>query len=599
VLSELHFIRPEMLWSLIPALILFVLIWRRAKSGASWQQVIDPALLPYLLVSPLKTTSRAPIWALLLAWIIAALAVAGPTWERIPQPVHQRLDAMVVILDLSRSMLAEDVQPSRLVRSHHKILDLLKRRDEGVTALVAYAGDAHVVSPLTDDTGTIANLVPALAPNVMPVIGSATAEGVASALELLNSAMMDSGRLLLITDGVSASNREKINKLMSGSDYELSIIGVGTEQGSPIPMPGGKFLKDAQGDIVLPGLREAPLSRLADKWSGSYHRLSFDDSDLDVVLSQDPMALDTETTRTLRQFDQWQDQGYWLGLLLLPLLLGAFRRGWILGLTLLIALPTTDAQAMEWRDLWQTADQQGAEALAAEQPELAAELFANEEWAATANYRSGEFATAAEILAGQTSAAAAYNLGNAQAKVGDYPAAIQAYEVALELRPDMEDALYNKNLLEQLMQQQESDPSQSDQGEQDQQDEQQQSNESDSQQSQSDAEPGQGEQDPQNKQGEPSQQQDNEGSADDKNEESPDREGEQPEEQTGEQNDTEEAPQSAAELAAAAEQAEQDQATEQWLRTVPDDPAGLLRRKFKFESGQSQKNRTQDDDESW
>src|SRR5690606_4082420 len=142
------------------------------SSGANWRREIAPDLLDHLLDHRGERRMRWPWWLAFAGWVLGCLALAGPTWEKLPQPVLQKRDALVVVLDLSLSMTVADVQPSRLQRARYKILDLLQRRTEGLTGLVAYAGDAHVVTPLTDDTATIANLVPALAPDMMPIYGS-------------------------------------------------------------------------------------------------------------------------------------------------------------------------------------------------------------------------------------------------------------------------------------------------------------------------------------------------------------------------------------------------------------------------------------------
>ena len=178
----LHWMRPEWLWSLVPAALLVLLLWRLRGRLGNWNQVIAPELLPFL-VSP-EAGSRGPnlLPFILLGWVLAALAAAGPSWEKLPQPVHQKQDALVLVLDLSYSMKSGDLAPSRLDRTRQKLLDLLATRKEGQTGLIAYAGDSHIVTPLTDDTPTIANLLPALAPEMMPVPGSNPAAAVAQAV---------------------------------------------------------------------------------------------------------------------------------------------------------------------------------------------------------------------------------------------------------------------------------------------------------------------------------------------------------------------------------------------------------------------------------
>ena len=159
MLADFHWLRPEWLLA-IPLVVLLAMLLARGKLGVgNWQSVIDPQLLPYVL-------SRDPgrghdhRWLLFgLAGIIATVALAGPAWQRIEQPVFRAEQALVIALDLSRSMDAQDVAPSRLIRARLKILDILERRKSGQTALVVYSANAFTVTPLTTDTDTIAALV--------------------------------------------------------------------------------------------------------------------------------------------------------------------------------------------------------------------------------------------------------------------------------------------------------------------------------------------------------------------------------------------------------------------------------------------------------
>ncbi len=168
-----HFLRPEWFYALIPAAILFALLRYRNSHHSNWETAIEPHLLEHILDNPDSQVSRSPFTS--SCCYLAdrqPIALAGPVWRKTPQPVHEREDALVVIFDLTQSMLATDVKPNRLVRAKRKLIDLLEMRDEGVTALVVFAGDAHTVSPLTDDTNTIAAMIPALDPHRAPAPGS-------------------------------------------------------------------------------------------------------------------------------------------------------------------------------------------------------------------------------------------------------------------------------------------------------------------------------------------------------------------------------------------------------------------------------------------
>lgn len=329
-LSQLHLMRPEWLWTLIAVLVLSLLLWRVRSRSGGWSDVIAPELLPFLIGK--NAGKKAPNFLpfIAAAWIIAVLGASGPSWEKIPQPIHQKQDAMVLVLDLSYSMKAGDLAPSRLDRARQKLLDLLKLRKEGQTGLVAYAGDAHIVTPLTDDHPTIANLLPALSPDMMPVPGSNAAPAIELAIELMHSAGVSSGKIVLITDGVDDQGRSDIAELISGTGMTLSVVGVGTPNGAPIPLPRGGFLKDAEGTIAIPKLDIAALKSMASDSSGHYLNIQIDDSDLNSLLA-DTVILGSEQTQALdRTADAWEDKGYLLTLLLIPLVLPLFRRGWVI-----------------------------------------------------------------------------------------------------------------------------------------------------------------------------------------------------------------------------------------------------------------------------
>lgn len=618
----LHLMRPEWLWCLLPAALLALLLWRKRNSSGSWSTVIDAALLPHLVADDSSTGRRNPLPWILLGWCLAVIAASGPSWEKIAQPVHRKQDALVIMLDLSYSMKSGDLAPSRSDRARQKILDLLEQRREGQTALIAYAGDAHIVTPLTDDTPTIANLLPALHPDMMPVQGSDPVAAVEEALALLRSAGIRRGRMLLITDGIEEHEQATIADTLSGSGTTLAVLGVGTSTGAPLPLPRGGFVKDAAGAIVMAPLQDAPLRALADKTGGQYRPIAIDNSDLAALLAeplvpaaaQEDLALD-------RGSDQWDDKGYLLLLPLIPLVLVLFRRGWILCLLPLLLLTAPEpANALSWDDLWLTRDQQGQRALQAGDAEAAAQLFENRDWAGTAAFQSGDYEQAAEHFAAGDSADNWYNRGNALARAGKLDEAINAYEEALKRQPGQTDIRDNLGLVKKLLEQQK----QEQQQQQDQQGEQGEQGEQDNAQQQQ--QPGQQQNDSQN--GQPSSRDNESQTQNDQNGEREDTDSrpshdekdsdqsasQQPSDDSQEKTDTAQ-PEAAddsqepgaeadgealASAAADNEKTEQDQATEQWLRRVPDDPSGLLRQKFRYESQlRQQQGKVKDNENFW
>lgn len=599
--ASFHFLRPQWLLMLLPSVLLALLLWRQRGREGSWSRVIAPELLEQLISGESVRASRRGVPLLFLAWCLAAVAASGPSWQQLPQPVMQKQDALVLVLDLSLSMLATDLEPSRQDRVRRKILDLLRERREGLTALIAYAGDAHIVAPLTDDNPTIANLLPALNPDMMPLPGSNPAEAVERALALLDSAGVRRGRILLVTDGITAADGEAVQGLLAGEPHGLALLGVGTEVGAPIALPSGGFLKDRGGEIVVPALDETPLRHLASAAGGRYERLRVDDADLRRLLDDD-LLIDEEDTISLdRKADRWQDMAHWFVLPLLFIALGSFRRGWLYLLPLILTLPAERSLAFEWNDLWLRKDQQAQRALAAGDAQQAAELFDDPAWRGTAAYRSNDFEAAADAFAAGNSADAWYNRGNALAAQGRYDEAIAAYEKSLELMPDTEDAQKNLETVRQLRDQQQQQQSQ--EGQSQQQDE-QQDGEDQQQQQQNGGDQNQQNQDQQNQQqgqqsssdsspdpGDPQDQ----GEAQDQDQQ--EQRGREPQEQDqGSQGNEEQREQPGGQpmappdidTSAMQEDIERDQAMQQWLRRVPDDPSGLLREKFRYESRKRQ-----------
>ena len=574
--AELHLLRPEWLIALPVVLATAVLFARRRLGPGSWEMVVDPHLAPYVLSGSQKggVDQR---WILLgVAGTLGVLALAGPAWERIEQPVFRSEQALVVALDLSRSMDAQDVPPSRLLRARLKILDMLEQRASGQTALVVYSANAFTVTPLTTDTDTVAALVNSLGTDIMPSRGSYPIAAIKKGRALLEQAGVAYGEVLLITDGGSSPAAERVARDLRSAGYTLSVLGVGTTQGAPIPRVTGGFVTDRSGQIAVPRLEETSLRTLAAAGGGRYATISADNRDLDVLLSGEIGA--SLATDESQATDRWRDEGPWLLLLLLPLAALSFRRGWAF-IVLLAVLPLAEpAQASLWDDLWQNKNQQGQKRLEEGDALGAAELFDNGEWQAVSQYRGGEFAASAAQFAEHGDARNLYNLGNALALQGEFETAIDAYEQVLEMDPNDVDAEYNRDLLQELLQEQ-----QQQQQEGESQESSQESGgegeESDSE-DQSEQQNADGSSQSESEEGDPSQRPEDEGAQDDLKalQEELQRAAEQAEQQgETEQQLSEE------QLEELRRAQEQTQAMEQWLRRIPNDPGGLLRRKFRYQ----------------
>ncbi|MDH3351490.1 MAG: VWA domain-containing protein [Gammaproteobacteria bacterium] len=592
MLADFHFLRPDWLWA-VPAVIACAILLARRKLGAgSWQQVVDAALAPHVLSRSASRRADYRWWLLGLGGVVAAVALAGPAWQRIEQPVFRSDQALVIALDLSRSMDAQDVAPSRLMRARLKILDLLAQRGSGQTALVVYSSNAFTVTPLTTDTDTIAALANSLSTDIMPSRGSYPIAAIQKGKQLLEQAGAAVGEVLLMTDGSSSPAAERVARDLKDSGYTLSVLAVGTAEGAPIPKLGGGFVTDQSGNIAVPRLEERSLRALAAAGGGRFSLLSTDNRDLDYLLSGE--AGRQRASDDALATDRWREEGPWLVLLLLPLAAMAFRRGWVLVLLLFILPADKEAHAVTWSDIWLTRDQQAQKKLTEGAAADAVELFEDPEWRAVAQYRAQDYAASASAFAERADARSLYNLGNAMARQGEFESAIDAYEQVLEIDPDNEDAAYNRDLLKQVQEQQQDQQNQGDQQDpSDQQGDGEQSDEGgESQQESSDSS---SQSDGESEEGDASQRDDQEASQEDL--EALQKELERAAKEAQQNEQMSEQQMTAEELEALRHEQEQQQAMEQWLRRIPNDPGGLLRRKFRYQYQKTGKD--QDGNNTW
>lgn len=588
-MSDWHFLRP--LWFIALPLGLAALWWlqRRERSAGRWRSVVDEALQPYVLTGGKDATSRWLSVVQMLIFSLLIVALAGPVGERLPQPVYRDSTALVIALDLSQSMNAQDVLPTRLERARLKVRDLLAERRQGDTALVVFAGDAFTVTPLTDDVATIEAMLESLSTRTMPRQGSLVAPALARAARLLNDAGAQEGRVLLIADGV-ADRAEAVAAAgeLAQQGVVVSVLGVGTPEGDVVRNAAGELIKDGAGQIVVARTDVAALASVSAAGNGRFTMLTADDSDIagltgDVErsIAQGILSEDFET-------DVWRELGPWLVLVCLPLIALLFRRGLIVAFAAVAFMPVPKAHAGVWTDLWANDNQQAAQRFEQEDFAGAAQQFDDPNWAAAAAFRAGDYARSAELLDGMEQPDALYNRGNALAFAGDIDGARDAYKKALDLQPDHEDAQHNLDILDQLppqqnnqgdqAEQQDGDSQEGDSGEQGQSGSSGQTGDSGDSSDQSDGH-GQdsGPEGQAGSEGDQAGESEADGDASQQDEELGEgQDGESP----SDEQDQREGQEGQARQASNDAQTERDLAAEQWLRQVPDDPGGLLRRKF-------------------
>ena len=616
--ESFQFLRPGWLVLIIPGCWLVFRLHQRWKQRTDWSGVVEPHLLELLLVEARGVRGSWIPWMLSLMLFLVLTAMAGPVLEKRSVPVLKKNLAKVLVLDVSHSMLAEDLRPNRIERAKFKLRDLLNRIDEGETALIAYAGDAHVISPLTSDTHTITTLLPGLEPDIMPHRGSRPDRAMELAVKLLNGHSANPGEVIWLTDGIPENMIPTVAQLLGR--HRLSVIGVGTEKGAPIPGKNSGFLKNSKGGIVMSRLDTSRLQALAQQKGGTFQILRNDDQDLERVLNQPTLMNEYLEDETEKQGDIWREEGPWLLLIMLPLAALMFRRGLIFGFLLIsLHLPgfvmSERAYAFEWKDLWKNKDQQGQQYFIEGLHSEAAQVFENPEWKGLSYFRSGNHENALEEWKEIDSPRSLFNQGNALAKLGKLEQAIDSYEQVLERDPEHSDARFNRDLLMKLLEEQEKQKQQNQEqdgsGEDQQKSENQQSESQKerSEENQSSAESGS---DSKNQNMENSEQTEQAQKSDSKNKEisnaqSDDRgqentdeaslaeENNQQEDQDSKQQQAYIKPRSVSELT---ENNRQEQELRQWLQKIPDDPSRLLRNKM-YRAHQRNKQIMKTEKESW
>ena len=301
-MDELHLLRPQWLWALVPAVLIWWGFWRLQNRTAEWQRFFDPHLLEHLLVGEKTRRLLRPIHLALILWILCVIAMAGPTWQREPSPFADDTAGLVVLLKASSTMDATDVQPSRLERSKHKLRDLLKLREGASTGLIVYSGSAHLVMPLTRDDRMITAMAAELSPDLMPVDGDALGEALDLAANLLDRAGVP-GSVLVLADAVSPSQASAV--AAAAPDMPVQFLAI-----KPLNTP-----LDA-------GLQQAAGARGA-----SVTPLTIDQSDVERVAQR--AQSDFRVAPVAGGGERWRDAGFYILPLIALVALAWSRKGWV------------------------------------------------------------------------------------------------------------------------------------------------------------------------------------------------------------------------------------------------------------------------------
>jgi len=632
--GPLSFIRPYWLIGLL--IITVYSLWRYQRRQHKQTSIIANHLSEHLVTLPETSKNNRLIITILSA--ITCIALSGPSLRSVELPVYEIQKAQVIALDLSYSMYATDIKPNRLSRAKYKAIELLKQWSEGEKGMIAYAGDAFTITPLTIDSNAIINHIPHLSPELMPVKGSRPDLALQKAISLLKNAGYQQGHIVFISDGFDQQSLNTMQDVIKDTKWMVSVLAMATHDGAAITLPDGSLLKDDAGNIVIPKLEADKLYPIADMSDGLY--LTFDAQGQEIPLLANHYDTNTavkenQTNAKKMASKQLIDDGYWLSLLLLPLFLLLFRKGTFYAVLLALTLPLTTPKVEA--SIWKNSEQNAYQALQDGDYTQASENFHNPDWKAAALFKNKQYKQAEAIYSEQTTvdpknATTLYNLGNTQAMQKKYQQALESYQQALAIQSDFAQAKANKEAVEKLLEQQKQQQDQQDQSQQDgqqssEQQEQQSQSQQDGQQSseqqeqqsqnQQDGQQSSEQQEQQSKNQQDGQQsseqqeqqsksqQDGQQSSEQQDQQSQNQQdGQQSSEQQDQQQSLDQQAQQQAEMNAAA-QSQQDQAAEQeastpssiteedvnkeyeelpiWLKNMPDDPSLLLRNKMQLE----------------
>jgi len=450
MIADFHFLRPWWLLALVAAVLLPWLLGQRTDVRARWRGMIAPALLDHLLVETGSARRLRPVHLTAVLIALGALATAGPTWERERPPFFEDTAPLAIAIDLSQTMDATDISPSRLERVKLKVQDLLERRKGARTAVFVYAGSAHMVLPLTEDASLVNSYVASLETRIMPVKGKDTA----GALRAVDAALANEpvpGTILFLTDGVEQA------AFPAFSDYkgrhDIMVLGVGTAEGGPVRIGDGQYLTDSAGGRVFAKLDVDGLKTLQREAGVQVATVTLDDGDVEWIARRIQTAFEQKAAEGATR---WRDMGWWLTFPIALVGVLWFRRGWSVqwagALLFALALGSPQpARAAEFADMWLTPDQQGR--LAFERGDFAAAAghFRDPAWRGVALYRAGNYAEALDAFAALDTAESYYNQGNALMQLGRAEEATAAYKRALEMHPDWAEAKANLTIAERLV----------------------------------------------------------------------------------------------------------------------------------------------------
>jgi len=437
--AQFHFLRPEWFWAFIPVTIVVVLIIFTTREDKKWKKVIAPALQPFVFTREKQSGVTFPLIAFLLITGIVILSLSGPTWSKEEVPGAKSEAVLMIAVDCSLSMMAEDIQPNRLERAKFKIRDLLDANPGSKVSLFAYSGTAHTVVPICSDYRIIRHHLESLSPGIMPVQGTNLKMLLEMADSVLNRVEAPS-TLLLVTDAIDQNQAQLLKNFINDSKNSIEILAMATQQGAQIPQNANKDpMTDANGNLVISRLEPTVLFELQKTEQINVNTLTLDNSDMKLIATNVRKNLSYQAD-DVQSEEQWKDMGFLLLILLVLLVPFWFRKGWMIRYAWIpfVMTMTSCSDSQKWEDLWYSKDYQGQKLYKEQDFEAAGNTFESPVHRGVAYYKAGNFDAAAQAFAQDSSANSLFNLGLTYTQLGRYDEALQVIELAAEKDPDNE-----------------------------------------------------------------------------------------------------------------------------------------------------------------
>ena len=437
-----HFLRPEWLWLFAPMLLIIIITLTGNKSKKSWKKTIAPHLRPYIIGKGSKYALLGPLALFIVICSILIISTAGPTWKKVEIPGTKSEAILLIGLDLSMSMLVEDVSPNRLERAKFKIRDLLDANPGSKVGLFVYAGTVHPVITPCKDYKLVKYQIESLSPKIMPLQGTNLSE----ALKFADTAFAKTeapSTLLLLTDNIDSEETNLLLDFVEGSNDNIELMTFATPQGGKIPTRRkGSFYKE-NGEFVISKLNQNSLFTLQKNQQINVNTLTLDKTDVEAIAKKVKKNL-IYSEKDKDSDKDWQEMGYNLIWIVAVLFMFWFRKGWMLQLSLIAFVFTScsnnvdNSKVEKWEDLWYTSDYQAQKQMDENDYEAAAENYTSINHKGTAYYKAGNYEAAIQLFSQDTTASSMYNLGLAYAANGQNDRAEEALLLAQKMDPKNE-----------------------------------------------------------------------------------------------------------------------------------------------------------------